>query len=95
VQEIIKESDVRKYFYFRLPQGWKAEKFVSPSNRDVPDELVTAPLGQMFLVELKRPGGKLRPGQLRDHAERARLGVRVAVLSSYEAVDLWYATWSR
>jgi len=87
----VKESDIRKYFYDNLPAGWRAEKFVSPSSRDVPDELVTIPYHGMRLVELKRPGGALRDGQVRDHAARAKLGEWVAVLSTYEEVDRWFA----
>jgi hypothetical protein len=89
----ITEADIRKYFYNQLPKGWRAEKFTSPSSRDVPDELVTMPLGRMELVELKRPGGKLRPGQVRDHAARAKLGVYVTVLSTYDEVYYWFASW--
>ena len=87
----IKESDVRRYFYARATANCcRAEKFNSPSNRDVPDELVTAPWGIMALVELKRPGGKLRPGQVRDHAARAKLGVNVYVIDSYASVDSFF-----
>lgn len=38
-------------------------KFVSPGNSGVPDRLVFIPGGKLVLVELKRPGGKLRPLQ--------------------------------
>jgi hypothetical protein len=84
------EADIRTYFYANLPDGWRAEKFTSPSSRDVPDELVTIPLGRMELVELKRPGGTLRRGQVRDHAARAKLGVFVTVLSTYDQVHFWF-----
>lgn len=38
-------------------------KFVSPRNSGVPDRLVFVPGGKLLLVELKRPGKKLRPLQ--------------------------------
>jgi hypothetical protein len=92
----IKESDVRKYFYEQAEKNLcKAEKFTSPSSRDVPDELVTTRWGQMYLVELKRPGGELRPGQVRDHAVRAEYGVRVYVVDSYGGADAFFSTIAR
>jgi hypothetical protein len=92
MENVITEADIRKHFYSVLPKGWRAEKFTSPSSRDVPDELVTIPFSHMELVELKRPGGKLRPGQVRDHTARAKLGVYVSVLSTYREVNYWFAS---
>jgi hypothetical protein len=87
----IRESDIRKYFYKRADMnGCRAEKFTSPSSRDVPDELLTTPWSNMYLVELKSPTGKLRPGQIRDHAARAKLGVQVYVISTYAGVDSFF-----
>ncbi len=85
------ESDVRKYFLkLAAKNGCRVDKFTSPSNRDVPDELLTTPWGEMHLVELKRPGGKLRPGQVRDHAARRQLGVYVRVLADTVQIDQFF-----
>jgi hypothetical protein len=40
-----------------------------------------------IFVELKAPGKKPTPGQLREHARLRELGFRVEVLDSTEAVD--------
>lgn len=73
--------------------GGLCEKFVSPGRRNVPDRLVTLPRGEMYLVECKRPGESPRPGQVRDHQRRARLGVTVHVVSTPEEVDALLEQW--
>ena len=67
--------------------GGLCEKFVSPGNRGVPDRLVTWPDAAMELVELKAPGKKPGPHQRRDHARRAKCGVKVHVIDSIDGVD--------
>jgi len=73
--------------------GGLCEKFVSPGRRNVPDRLVTLSRGEMYLVECKRPGESPRPGQIRDHERRARLGVTVYVVSTPEEVDALLEQW--
>lgn len=82
----MKESTIETYLRERveLADGL-CEKFTS-TRRGVPDRLITH-CGQMYLVELKRPGGKPRAEQARDHLRRALRGVRVYVIDSEEAVD--------
>lgn len=45
------------------------EKFVSPARRNVPDRILTYRSLAVF-VELKAPGKKPNPGQVRDHLRR-------------------------
>lgn len=60
----ILEKDVEKKLKVRLEKsGCLVLKFVSPGNAGVPDRLIITPSGRMCFVELKRPGGKLRPLQ--------------------------------
>ena len=73
--------------------GGLCEKFVSPGRRHVPDRLVTLPNARMHLVECKRPGEQPRPGQVRDHKRRARLGVTVRVVSTTQEVDEILEEW--
>jgi hypothetical protein len=67
--------------------GGLCEKFRIVGRRGPPDRLITWPGGAMELVETKAPGKKPRRSQIRDHARRAKLGVRVYVLDTIEKVD--------
>ena len=60
----ILEKEIEKKLKARLEKsGCLVLKFVSPGNAGVPDRLIITPSGRMCFVELKRPGGKLRPLQ--------------------------------
>ena len=67
--------------------GGIAEKFTSPGRRSVPDRLVILPPGRVIFVELKSPGKKPTPAQLRDHERRRALGCDVRVIDNKEAID--------
>lgn len=68
-------------------RGGLCEKF-APIRAGVPDRIVVY-AGRVHLVELKAPGGKLRPAQYVFH-ERARArGVDVVVLRSCGQVYEW------
>ena len=60
--------------------GGLCPKFVSPGMDGMPDRLVLMPGGRLLFVELKAPGKKPRPLQLRRHAQLRALGFRVSVL---------------
>lgn len=80
-------SGVEAYFKRRVKEaGGFAEKHVSPGRRGVPDQIVTWQWGVDF-VELKAPMGRLSDAQIRDHARRRQLGVKVFVLYTKEMVD--------
>ncbi|WP_234985305.1 VRR-NUC domain-containing protein [Anaerovibrio lipolyticus] len=58
------EKDIEQKLKVSLERmGCLVMKFVSPGNSGVPDRLVFIPGGRLLLVELKRPGKKLRPLQ--------------------------------
>ncbi len=60
----ILEKEIEKKLKARLERlGCMVLKFTSPGNAGVPDRLVLVPGGTVWFVELKRPGGKLRPLQ--------------------------------
>lgn len=48
----------------------------------LPDRLVLLPDGKMFFAELKAPGKKPRPEQVRVHESLKRLGFDVRVIDS-------------
>lgn len=67
--------------------GGKALKFVSPSFAGMPDRLILLADGKMGFVEVKAPGQKPRPLQLKRHAMLQRLGYQVFVLDSLEEIS--------
>jgi hypothetical protein len=61
-------------------------------NRGWPDRLVLLPGGRAVLVELKRPGGKLRALQEHVHAQLRALGFTVVTFDSAAAAVRWATT---
>lgn len=87
---MIREREIESYFVKRVKQrSWSAMKFVSPSMTGVPDRLILRPGGHAEFVELKAPGEKPTPRQLRVHAQLRGLGFKVSVLDSFAAIEGW------
>lgn len=63
-----------------------ALKFVSPGMNGVPDRIVLMPDGKMAFVELKAPGKKPRPLQLKRKRMLERLGFPVYVVDNIEQI---------
>ena len=57
-----------------------AVKFTSPGFDGMPDRLVILPKGWISFVEVKAPGLKPRPLQVKRHEMLRRLGCKVYVL---------------
>ena len=57
--------------------GGIAPKFISPGFDGVPDRLVLLPHGRFAFVELKAPGKKMRPLQVRRKRQLEQLGFLV------------------
>lgn len=66
--------------------GGIAPKFVSPGWDGVPDRIVLFPSGKMAFVELKSPGQKLRPLQMRRKRQLEHLGFQVFRVDSTEQI---------
>ncbi len=62
--------------------GGMALKFVSPSYSGMPDRLILLPDGKVAFVEVKAPGKKPRPLQIKRHEMLRKLGFRVFVLDA-------------
>ena len=60
--------------------GGLAVKLTSPGLSGMPDRLVILPAGCVAFVEVKAPGLKPRPLQIRRHEMLRRLGYKVYVL---------------
>lgn len=67
--------------------GGMSVKLVSPGMAGMPDRLVLLPHGRTGFVEVKAPGQKPRPLQLRRHEQLRALGFQVYVLDSMEKVE--------
>ena len=67
--------------------GGVALKFISPGCAGVPDRLVLMPGGKAAFVEVKVPGRKPRPLQIRRISQLRRLGFQVFVLDGTEQIE--------
>lgn len=69
--------------------GGDVRKLMWLGRRHAPDRLVLLPGGRLWFIELKRPGARPRPGQVREMKRLRQYGQLVAVLASIEEVRLW------
>ena len=67
-------------------EGGLCLKFVSPGWDGAPDRMCLFLGGKMSFVEVKRPGGKPRPLQVRRHEELRKLGFPVYVIDRKEMI---------
>jgi hypothetical protein len=74
-----------KFVKWATQQGCMCLKLNVVGRRSWPDRLVLVPTGGMLLIEFKRPGGKLSPGQEMLHEELDKIGHTVHVCYSAEA----------
>ena len=85
----MRERDIEQYWIRRVREaGGLTRKFTSPGRRAVPDQICAFPGNVVALVELKAPGEKARPDQVREHNRWKALGVQVYVISEKEHVDV-------
>ena len=66
--------------------GGIALKLVCPGFIGMPDRLVLMPKGKMFFAEMKAPGQKPRPVQVKRHEMLRNLGFKVYVVDSLEVM---------
>lgn len=80
------EKDVeRRLCALARRHGGVALKWTSPGTMGVPDRLVFLPGGRLYLVEVKRPGGRPRESQKAIHRRLGRLGWPVYVVDDADA----------
>ena len=83
----MRESHVEKMFVKAVKAaGGTALKFTSPGMAGMPDRLVILPGPHIAFVELKAPGKKPRPIQLRRHHQLRALGCHVHVLDHPDTI---------
>jgi hypothetical protein len=84
----MRESDIENYLVDAVGfLGGEVRKLMWIGRRGAPDRVVMLPDGRLLWVELKAPGAKAKPHQLREHARMARCGQHVHVIDSMEGVD--------
>ena len=66
--------------------GGIAFKFTAPGINGVPDRLVLLPYGKLAFIELKAPGKKMRPMQVRRKRQLEQLGFLVYCIDSAEQI---------
>ena len=66
--------------------GGIALKLDCPGFVGMPDRLVLLPDGKLFFAEIKAPGKKPRPTQLKRHEMLRKLGFKVYVVDSLEVL---------
>ena len=75
------ERDVEKALVRAVKNaGGIAPKFTSPGTAGMPDRLVILPEGKVCFVELKAPGQKPRPIQIRQMDRLTQLGCMVRTI---------------
>lgn len=83
----MRERDLERYTTTVIKSnGGLALKFISPGYAGVPDRLVLMPGGKMCFMELKAPGRKPRPLQVRRIEQLRALGFKVYVVDRKEEI---------
>ncbi len=83
----LRERDVERKLVEAVKKlGGLAPKFVSPGFDGVPDRIVLMPEGKMAFVELKAPGKKMRPLQIKRKKQLERLGFQVYCVDRIEQI---------
>lgn len=91
----LRESDIEKYLVKQVKAaGGECRKIQFIGRPGAPDRLVMLPYDAFDMrnratiwVELKAPGKKAEPHQLREHARMRKMGQRVVVIDSYEQIE--------
>lgn len=98
VDRILRERDIERYLVKRVKAlGGEVRKVAWQGRAGAPDRLVMLPevhndrtgavYGGAWWVELKAPGVKPEPHQLREHERMRAMGQRVVVIDSTEGVE--------
>ena len=84
----IRERDVERVLLAKVRKtGGLCLKFVSPGWSGAPDRICLWPGGKLCFAEVKRPGGKPRPLQIRRHDQLRRLGFEVYLVDGPEGIN--------
>ena len=85
-----REASLEQRLAFEVEKrGGLCWKFVSPGTVGVPDRIVIAPEGRVAFVEMKAPGGKLQPIQLKRAQELQDRNANWYCLKSHQDILLF------
>ncbi len=100
---MLRERDIEAHLVRRVKDlGGECRKIKWIGRRGAPDRLVMLPecrvpygsgdgwrlaRAELIFVELKAPGKKAEPHQLREHKRMQAMGQRVVVIDSIEAIE--------
>lgn len=83
----MRESTIENYLVERVKaMGGEVRKVRWIGRNGAPDRIVMLN-GKAIFIELKAPGEKAKPHQVREHERMRRTGQRVEVVDSFERVD--------
>lgn len=83
----MREKEIEKKLIIAVKHaGGMALKFISPGFDGVPDRLLLFPNGKCAFVELKAPGRKPRPLQIKRIKQLASLGFKVFIIDCPEQI---------
>lgn len=83
----MREHDVEQYLVEQVKaKGGEVRKVKWIGRNGAPDRIVML-TDRTVWVEIKAPGEKCRPHQIREHERMRRMGQRVEVVDSFEGVD--------
>lgn len=87
----MKEGSVVDYLKARVKAlGGETRKIKFVAHNHAPDCMVLLEGMHPTLIELKAPGKKPRPGQLREHERLRKCGYQVLVINTHELVDKYF-----
>lgn len=82
------ERDLERYFSMQCKKrGLMTLKLHVRFSRGWPDRVVLFPNGKLIWVELKRPGGKPTPLQIKTIDQMQQYGQMVHIIDSKEGID--------
>jgi hypothetical protein len=83
----MRESDIEKTLTIAVKKcGGLALKFISPGMSGVPDRLIMIKGGKLAFIELKAPGKKMRPLQIKRKRQLEELGFLVYCIDNKDQV---------
>lgn len=85
----MRESDIEKALTIAVKKrGGLALKFISPGMSGVPDRLIMIKGGKLAFIELKAPGKKMRPLQIKRKRQLEALGFLVYCIDDKEQIGV-------